>query len=74
MAQDDFFFPVVHSRIELKLGEFLWIVNRPSRERPGDGNDIVLGIASIDAERVQFHQLAAVIFIEARPTHARRGG
>src|SRR5207247_2449921 len=33
--------------------------------------DVALRVASIDAERVQFHQLAAVVFVEARAAQPR---
>ena len=41
--------------------------DRPSGERAGHGNDVLLGVAAVHAECVQFEQLASVVFVQALP-------
>ena len=55
MAEDDLFLAVVSSRIELILCEFLRIVYRPAAKGAGDRDNVILRIAAIDSEGVQFH-------------------
>src|SRR5688572_10431609 len=45
------------------------VLDRPARERARDFGHVLLRIAAVDAERVQLHQLAAVVLVEssARP-------
>ena len=43
----------------------LWLLQRPSGEDAGNLGDIFLRVAAIHAERVQLHQLAAVVFVQA---------
>jgi hypothetical protein len=40
-------------------------VDRPAGERAGDLGDVLLRVAAVDAQRVQLHQLAAVVLVEA---------
>ena len=72
MAKDQFFLPVVHRGIELKFRKLLRIVDCPAAESTGDRDDVLLRVASIDTQRMQFEQLAAVVLIQARPAHSRR--
>ena len=40
------------------------VVNRPARERARHFGDVLLRVAAVDAERVQLHQLAAVVLVQ----------
>src|SRR5688572_28249037 len=40
------------------------IGDRPTGERSSHFNNILLRISAVDAERVQFHQLACVVFVQ----------
>src|SRR5215813_12801646 len=72
MAENDLFLSIVSSRIELKLGVLERIVNRPTRKSARYRNHILLGIASVHAQRVQFHQLARIVLIETGPPYPLR--
>ena len=72
LAQDDLLLAIVHRRIELKLGNPVGVVDRPAGERARDGDDVGLRVAAVDAERVQLHQLAAVVLVEPRTPRVGR--
>src|SRR5262249_25851826 len=72
MAKDDFFLPVVHSRIELKLCEFSRIVDCPAAESSGHGDHIALRVPCINTESVQFEQFATIVLIETGSAYSRR--
>src|SRR5215831_18144889 len=72
MAKNDFFLSVVHSRIELKLCEFLRIVDCPTAESSGHADHIALRVPSINTEGVQFEQFATIVLIKAGPPYSRR--
>src|SRR5215468_6439148 len=72
MAKYDFFLSVVHSRIELKLCEFLRIVDCPPAERSSHGDHIALRVPSINTESVQFEQFATIVLIETGSAYSRR--
>src|SRR3989442_6755952 len=67
MTEYYLYFPVMHAGIEPDLRIFIEIENRPARESAGYSNDVGLRVASVNTHRVQFHQLAAVVFIESGP-------
>ncbi len=54
----------------------LWLPDRPSGEATGDFGHVFLGIAAVNAQRVQLHQFAAVVFVQALlpPLHRIRSG
>src|SRR5215831_11745955 len=54
---------VVHERREDKPG-ILGIRNRPAGKTARDRDYIVLGIAAVHTQRVQLHDLAAVVFVQ----------
>jgi len=60
--------------IELELSVASGIEDRPASETTGHRDDVVLGIATIDAEGVQFEQFAAVVLVQHRllPRHPFR--
>ena len=45
------------------------VVDRPAGERARHFGDVLLRVAAVDAERVQLHQLAAVVLVQ--PASAR---
>src|SRR5262249_12255627 len=62
-AEDGFLALVVHTRVEAERTAGPWPVNRPAGETASHLGHIVLCIAAVDAERVEFQQFAAVVFI-----------
>src|SRR5438034_3093015 len=66
MTEDYLFFAVMHAGIEPELLIFAQIEDGPTRERARYSNDVVLRVASVNTHRVEFHQLAPVVFIESR--------
>src|SRR5215471_17608755 len=71
MPQDYLFLAVVPGGVELKLRELLRIVDRPAAEGAGDGDHVVLGVATVDAERVELQQLSPVILVQPRAADTR---
>src|ERR1035438_3486207 len=65
MTEHDLVAGLVHFWFVMKVATFFRWIESPSGENFGHFGDIVLGVATVDAERVQFHQLAPVIFVEA---------
>src|SRR5215212_7315874 len=64
MSEDEFLPGIVNARIELKTAAHARIVNRPPGQRARHFGDVLLRIAAVDAESVQFHQLAPIVFVE----------
>ena len=58
---------VVHPLVEFEIRRPLRFADRPSGKAARDFSDVLLRVAAIDAQRVQFHQLAAVVLIQALP-------
>src|SRR5678815_1255034 len=71
VTKDKLFLSVVPGRIELKLRVLRGVVDRPARECTRYCNNVILSISPINAERVQFEQLAAVVLIETGPLRSR---
>src|ERR1700722_4871022 len=46
-------------------------IERPSRQHAGKSRYVRLGVAAIDSERMELHQLPSVVFIEARDGFSR---
>src|SRR5207237_6820807 len=64
---------VVETRREPKSAPLPRALDRPAREGARDLGNVLLRVATVDAERVQLHQLAAVVLVEAlRRVLARR--
>src|SRR6476620_3173250 len=63
VSEHRLFLEVVHEWREHKL-RILGISNGPAGEAARDGNHIILRIAAVDTERVQFHDLPAIIFVQ----------
>ena len=51
--------------VELVGAALSWSADRPAGERPGDLDHIGLRVAAADAERVELHQLAGVVLVQA---------
>ncbi len=65
VPQDDLLAVVVHPRLESEPAALPWIRDRPARKRARDLLHVLLRVAAFDAERVQLHQLARVVLVEA---------
>ena len=63
-AEHDFLTVIVESFIEIEATAPLRLANGPAGEAARHFGNILLRVAAIDAEGMQFHQLARVIFIE----------
>src|SRR5262245_65240969 len=57
---------VVHRGPEEKAPLDPRAIDRPAGEGACDFGDVALRVAAVDAERVQLHQLARVVLVEAR--------
>ena len=64
MSQNKLGAGLVHARLELETQSLVGLFDRPAREDFGDFGDVLLGVATVYAQGVQFQQLAAVIFIQ----------
>ena len=73
VSEDDLLAIVVNPRFEQEVAAYSRIADRPAGERPRHLGDVLLRVAAVDAERVQLHQLARVVFVEPAP-HCVRGG
>src|SRR5207245_10772490 len=56
---------LVHTLCESNAAALLVLFQCPSCENPRDLSDIFLSVAAVDSERVQFHKLAPIVFIQA---------
>ena len=72
---------VVQPRVEREAAALPRVVDRPPREGARDLGHVLLRVAAVHAERVQLHQLAAVVLVETlggvlalRPLAACRRG
>ena len=64
MPQHVFVAGLVHAFFENEAATLSGLLQRPAGQDAGHFGDIFLGVAAVYAERVQFHQLAAIIFIQ----------
>src|SRR5262245_9170611 len=67
-----FVLSIMEGRIELELSIFRLIKDRPASKSARDRDYVLLRIPSIDTERMQFQQLARIVFVEARPAISSR--
>src|SRR5208283_2905965 len=65
MSKDDPVAGFVHVRLVVEAAAFFRLVERPPGEHLRNLGDIFLRVASVYAEGMQFHQLAAVVFVQA---------
>jgi hypothetical protein len=56
---------LVHARIELEAAALVGLVDGPPGKDFGNLGDIALRVAAVHAQRVQFQQLAPIVFIQA---------
>ena len=71
LAEDDLLARVVHLRPEDEPAALLRTIDGPAGQRARHFDDVFLRVAAVDAERVQFHQLAAVVLVQAARRAAR---
>src|SRR5262249_28366162 len=57
----------VHALFKFEATAFAWLLDRPSCENARYFRHVSLRVAAIHAQRVQLHQFAAVVFIQAPP-------
>ena len=62
--EDDLGAVVVRGRPEHEARVLAGAVDRPAGEGPRHLGDVALGVAAVDAQRVQLHQLARVVLVE----------
>src|SRR5262249_26992700 len=55
---------LVHALIEIEISAAAWIANGPTSEAFRNFRNITLRVTAIDTERVQLHQLAAVVLVQ----------
>src|SRR5947199_8799025 len=67
VSENDLVARLVHTLFESKAA-LLGLFQCPSCENPRDLSDIFLSVAAVDSERVQFHKLAPIVFIQAGTT------
>ena len=65
VAEHLFFRGIVHEGGEGEFGFLVWLANGPSGEAASHGDHVLLGVAAVDAEGVEFHQLASVVLVQA---------
>src|SRR5439155_24602128 len=65
VAQHVLFTVVVHPRIEAVAAALTRLRDGPARKAARHFDDVLLRVAAVHAERVQLHQLAAVVFVQA---------
>src|SRR5215468_11064841 len=64
LSEYDFRIRIMQAVVELEFRILARLFNRPSGEAARDFRYIFLCVAAVHAERVQLHQLAAIIFIQ----------
>src|SRR5260370_17747248 len=62
----------MHARIVAKTSALEGSIDGPASEHLGDFRDVALRVAAVHAERVQFQQLASVIFVQTAVLFALR--
>src|SRR5262245_52648598 len=64
VSEHDLLSRIVDTRLEDEAAALTGIGNRPAREGTRDFRHVLLRIPAVDAERVQLHQLAAVVLVQ----------
>ena len=78
VAEHQLLAAVVQARVEDVAAALARIADRPAGERARDLGHVLLRVAAVDAQRVQLHQLAAVVLVQpsflpvARPSSGSR--
>src|SRR2546430_7330134 len=65
VSENDLVARLVHTLFESKAAALFGLLQSPSGENSRDLSDIFLSVAAVDSERVQFHKLAPIVFIQA---------
>src|SRR6266567_9232350 len=63
-SENDFRIGIVDAFVKFELRIFARLLNGPASETTRDFGDVLLRVATVNAEGVKLHQLAAVIFIQ----------
>src|SRR5438445_1489115 len=74
LAQHALGLGIMDAIVESKFRLGSRIADGPACETARHFDHVLLGIAAVDSERVQFHQFAPVIFVEAALAHGRQFG
>src|SRR5690242_15762123 len=72
VTENDLFLPIVEYRIEVEFPDAAHVENGPPRQGARNCNNIVLRVASVDSESVQFQELSAVVFIQSGSANSHR--
>ena len=65
VPEHDLLLAIVNPRLEPEAASLARTDDGPAGEGAGDVDHVLLRVAAVHAERVQLHQLAAVVFVEA---------
>jgi hypothetical protein len=65
LAQDFLGSGLMAGFVEFESASALRAIDGPAGEDAGHLGDVGLGVAAVDAEGVQFHQLAGIVFVQA---------
>ena len=74
-SKQDFIPRIVTVAIEIESAFtiFSFFIQTPSRQDSRQGDDIVLGVSPINAQGMQFHQFAGVIFVQTAKSTSSAG-
>src|SRR5262249_9096179 len=71
VSKHNLFFDVVHDGVELVLRNAIRLANGPASEGSSHSDNVLLRVASIDAECVKLQKLASVVFVQTGLTTKR---
>src|SRR6266567_9185175 len=63
-SENDFRIGIVDAFVKFELRIFARLLNGPASETTSDFGDVLLRVATVNAEGVKLHQLATVIFVQ----------
>src|SRR3954468_465184 len=65
IAKNNLLTPVVHHHTEYEAGILPRSIDGPARQSARDFLNVFLCVPTINSKRVQFHQLAAIVLVDA---------
>src|SRR5215510_14005663 len=68
LFENCFLSSVVPLTPECEFGGPVRLGDRPSCKRACDSDNVLLSVSAIDAHRMELHQLAGIVLVEARPS------
>src|SRR5207237_10798631 len=71
VTEHDFLTVIMQSRPIEKETLLVWLLNGPATEATRDFLYVLLCVSAVDAERMQLHQPARIIFLEAAVDRSR---